>query len=369
MNSFQYGDEQVRDRDIMVAIPSMVIAVGILTLPRNMAQVTVAVDGWVSIVISGGIVIVFTWMAAKLSSLFPGQSFFTYASNLVTKPIAVMLTFLLLLQGLLITAFEIRAVADISHQYLFDKTPIEVVALTILLVIIYAVSGSRAGIFRLNSLFLPMIFLVSLVIILVSIAYFKIAHILPVFKTDINGLWEGIKKSSFSYTGFGILLFYIPYVKSPRKTPLKAVTGMSWAIVLYVLLYFTCIAVFGDVATANINFPTIELARAVELPGGFFVRFESIFFVIWIMAVFTTAVMAFDASLIALQSLFKGIRKFTAILIYSPIIYLISTIPENFLEVRKLSEFISYYEIALVVPVTVLLLTIAKVKGEKNSGR
>ncbi|MGJ9458422.1 GerAB/ArcD/ProY family transporter [Oceanobacillus sp. CF4.6] len=366
MSTFKYGDEKIRTRDIMIAVPSMTIAIGILVFPRTLAEKTTSSDGWVSIMLSGLIAIMLAWSIAKIAANFPGQSFLSYASSLVSKPVAVILTFLFVIQGIILTAFEVRAITNIAHQYLFERTPNEIVALTFLLVVVYAISGSRAGIFRLNAMFLPIIFLTSIILIFFSIGYMEVENVLPVFKTDMQGYLQGTMESTLSYTGVGILFFYISLVREPKKAPAMAAFGMSWVVIMYIFIYLTCIAVFGNETTANIRFPFIELSKSIEVPGGFLERLESVFFVIWIIVIFTTAAMAFDVSVLALNSIFPNIGKLKIIFVLSPIIYLIVGIPQDFVEIGIFGEYIGYYGWGLSGMVVILLWIMYKVKGAKK---
>ncbi|WP_085993338.1 GerAB/ArcD/ProY family transporter [Oceanobacillus senegalensis] len=368
MFTFKYADEQIKSRDIMIAVSSMTIGVGVLTFPRALAESTKFSDGWVSVMLSGIIAILFTWVIAKIASKFPNQTFLSYSSSLVTKPVAICLTLLFAIQGIALTSFEVRMITNISHQYLFDRTPVEVVALTFLLVVVYSVSGERVGLFRLNAMFLPIIFITTGLLILFSIGYMKVGNVLPVFTTDVKGYLQGAWNSTLSFTGVGILFFYMALVKEPKKAPGKAAFGMFWAVSLYLFVYLTCIAVFGQPATEVIRLPFIELTKSVEIPGGFFERMESIFFVIWIMAIFTTTMMAFDVTVYALNSIFPKVKKVKIIFILSPIIFLISLIPNNFLEISKFGDWVSYSGWGLSGMVTVLLWVMYGIRGGKRHG-
>ena len=149
--------EFINDKDIMFAVASNIISVTILFLPRYIAENTVSADGWITILFGGLIAIVFGWLLAKIASSFPNQSFLSFASYLVSRPVAIILSVLFIVQYIAISSFQIREIATLSHEYLFDRTPLEVVCLAFILVVIYAVSGSRAAIFRLNILFFPFI--------------------------------------------------------------------------------------------------------------------------------------------------------------------------------------------------------------------
>ncbi|MBP2079891.1 GerAB/ArcD/ProY family transporter [Oceanobacillus polygoni] len=366
MKSFKYADEKISEKEILIAVPSMVIGVGILSMPKDLASVTIAADGWVPLLIGGLIVVLITWMVAKFASGFANQTFLTYASSITTKPVAIVLTFLFAVLFLLITAFQVRQIADISKQYLFDRTPLEVISLAFLLVVLYAVSGSRAGLFRLNVMFLPIILFIALSVFVFNLGWFDLGNLLPVFKTGFNDYVKGLNTIVTSYLGFSILWFYIALVDKPEKAPKMAALGMCIPVVLYIMLFILCIGVFGREVTANLLYPTVELAKVVDIPGGFLERFESIFFVIWIMAIFNTASMALDVAVLAINSIFKNMKKVKILFILAPVVYIISMFPQEIVEVNSFGAVMSKSMLFYSVFVLVLLFVIAKVRGVKR---
>lgn len=367
MKAFEYADKYVTEREIAYTIPSMVIGVGILTLPRLLAEATNNSDGYISVFIAGMIAVVTTWLVAKLATRFPEQSFYSYTSQIVTKPISTILTILVGVHFLLLTVYEIRMVGIIAKFYLFDTTPIEIICLVFFLIVIYAVSGIRVGILRLNMLFLPIILVISSLIIIFNIGLMEGQNLYPLFKTSLGGYAKGIKESYFSFAGTGILLFYIQFVKKPAKVPKHAAAFMLLPTFLYILIHMACVLVFSYNVTSTMLFPTIELAKEVEIPGGFFERFEALFFTIWIMAIFNTTAMAFDVSIMAFSSLLPKIKKFSWVLVLAPFTYICSMMPENFNAMSKFGEFISYLGVVFSTALPITLLVIAKLRGIKGN--
>ncbi|MGN8648011.1 GerAB/ArcD/ProY family transporter [Gracilibacillus sp. HCP3S3_G5_1] len=362
MKTFEYADEKISDKQILIAVPAFVIGIGILSLPHSIASVTMASDGWVSLLSGGLVTILITWSVAKLSASFPNQSFITYSSVIVSRPLAILLTFMFGILSMFVTALQIRQIADISNHYLLIETPIEIISFTFLLLIIYAVAGSRIGLFRLNTLFLPFVLFIAVVVMVFNINLFNPNFLLPMFQTDFNGYVEGFKNGILSYTGFGILWFYITLVRKPEKAPRMAVFGICVTIVLYLSLYLTCIMVFGNAVTSNLQYPTIELAKIVEIPGGVLERFESLFFVIWIMAIFNTTAMAFDITVLAINSIFTNMVKIKLILIIAPIIYVTSMYPQDLIQVSTFASYIGYSSTFYTSFVVILLFVIAKIR-------
>ncbi|MBM7571032.1 GerAB/ArcD/ProY family transporter [Aquibacillus albus] len=367
MKSFEYGDGEIGHTEIFYAVASMVIAIGILNLPRDLAQATNYVDGVFSLIIAGLFAILFTWMIASLAAKYPKQSFYSYTASLISRPIAFVITLGLTIHFLLFVAYETRMIGVIAAHYIFDRTPIEVASFSFLMLIVYAVSGSHVGILRLNLMFLPIIVLIAITICLMNLAYFDTENLSPFFTTDLKGYWKGVQESYFSFSGYEILLFYIVLMNRPKKAPKFAALGMIIPVLLYATFYVITIGVFSYDTTQTMVFPTIELAKEVEVPGGFFERLESVFFIIWIMAIFNTAAMAYDVSLLAARSIFKKVKKKTLIFIFSPIIFLAAMFPQNLNEIRTMATYISYSSLFVVVFIPIVLLVIAKLRGIKGS--
>lgn len=342
MKSFEYGDQKIGSKEIRYGVASMMIGVGVLTMPRAVAEVTQSSDGWISIVIASTAAVVFAWIAAKLASKFPNQSFFHYASAIASKPAAYLFTFVLFIYYVLFTSYVTRAIAEISKQYLFDETPVEVIALVFILVVIYAVSGSRAGLLRLNLLFFPFVVTIVAILLLFSLGLFEWNNLKPFMITNWQGIASGTKESIFSLLGFEIILFYIAYMNRPKQAPKAAVIGVMIPSLLYLCVYIIVIGVFSFEVTSQVNYPTIELAKEIKLPGQFFERYESLFFVIWIMTIFNTTSMAMDVSVMALSSMFGKWQKMSWILIISPFIYVIAMLPQNPNELFTFGSLISY---------------------------
>jgi spore germination protein len=368
MKPFDYGNEEISHKEIAYAVASMLIGAGILTLPRSLANVTQVADAWISILLGGGLTVCFVWLVATLAAKFPKKTFFEYATVIVSKPIAVILTLLFAVHMILFAAYETRIVGSISVMYLFDRTPIEAVSLVFLLVVIYAVYGSTAAILRLNLMFLPIILVISILLCLMNLVTAEVQNLKPTFTTSIMEYLRGVKVSTFSFLGFEILLFYIAFMKRTEKAAKAAIVGVSVTTLIYMILFISTIAVFGHEATKNMVNPTVELAKEVQIPGEFFERFESIFFTIWIMTLFNTTAMAFNVALLALQSLFPQVNKVVIISIVSPIIYLIGFWPPNWVQTEKMGEWISYNGMVMAMVIPLFLYIVAKIRGIKGNG-
>lgn len=365
MSSFNFNesDKHLSRREFMFAYPSVIIGITILSLPSDVAQVTNFSDGWISILIAGILITFMAILAVKTASQFPDKPFLEYTSILVTKPIAMIIALLYSLTGILMSAYITRSVSYISQQYLFDRTPLPVIALGFILVVIYAVAGSRIGLFRLNILFLPIILFVYLFVGILNIPWYEATNYLPLFKTDFGGYFKGIIKTIPAFSGFAIGLFYVFLVKEKKHLTKKVVVGMSVPIIFYLFIFLTSIGIFGNTVTATLMHPTIELAKRVDVPGAIFERIDAFVFTIWIMAIFNTTVIIFDVAVLLLNSIFTKATKQMIAFILSPITLYIGMFPRTLTEVQQLMDFIGKINMSLSFLVIFGLYILSKLKG------
>ncbi|KMZ39675.1 MULTISPECIES: endospore germination permease [Bacillales] len=366
MSAETLAEKMISKNHMGINIASVTIGVGILTFPRSLAKATGAFDGWISVVISGLCACLVGWLLAKLAARFPRQSFFEYSSMIASKPIAYILTFLVCIYTMLFVSFEIRAIGNIAKQYLFYNTPVEMITLSFLLIVQYSVIGSRIAMLRLNLLFLPVVLVVMFVVLLFTTQLFDIQNVRPFFSSDWRSLLEGSRVVGLSYSGFEIILFYTMLMKKPQEGAKAVTLGLSIPILLYMTIYMFAIGVFSAEVATNLTYPTIELAKEVEIPGGFFERVESVFFTIWIMTIFNTCAMWLDITVLNLSSMFNKVRKTFWVLILSPMIYLVAMLPQNLVDFFTFADSITYFGMILVYLCPILLLLIAVIRGVKG---
>ncbi|WP_426453156.1 GerAB/ArcD/ProY family transporter [Paenibacillus sp. S-38] len=364
---FRIGEEGISSLDLTVTVSSMMIGVGILTLPKTLARVTMSSDGWISILIAGGMAVVCAWILGKLAGLYHGQGdgAFAFTASLVTRPAAWLWTAGLSLYFLIFCAYEIRAIANISKQYLFERTPVEIIALTFLLVTVYAAAGSRVGLIRLNTLFLPLVISISVFVLMFSIPLFHVSDVKPFFITDWRKILGGAKETVFSLLGFEVVLFYTAMMSRPQDAPRAAAVGAALPVLLYFVIYIISVGVFSHPALKEVTYPAVELAKEMQVPGEFFERFESIFFTIWIMTIFNTACMALDLAVLNLGSLFPRVPRHYGLFFLAPVIYLICMFPQNGIEFNRMGTLVNYSGILFAIVLPCLLYGLAVIKGRK----
>ena len=154
-------------------------------------------------------------------------------------------------------------------------------------------------------MFLPIVMVVAAGVVLLNVGFFEMNNIRPFITSNWKQMLMGVKETGLSFLGFEIVLFYAMYMNRPKGAAKASILGVILIIFLYLFIFIFCIGVFGNEVTETIIYPTVELAKEIEVPGEFFERFESLFFTIWLMTIFNTSTMAYDVGLMAFRSLIK----------------------------------------------------------------
>jgi len=354
--------DEMGSKEIVFCVSNMIIGFGILTLPNTIVRTTVSSDGWISILLGGGIAILIAIIIGKLIERFPGKNVHAIMSEVFNRTFAHFFSLCFALYYFLFVSYQIRSVSTITKLYLFDNTPEEFLGFTFLLVLAYGVAGSSIALVRMNVLFFPIVISVLSLLLLFNIGGFNVHRLLPMFKSDFTGIMKATKETTFSYLGVEIMLFYNIYVLKKQKVVSSMVRGILLPILFYFVTFIFVVVIFGTLVVENTLYPLAELAKEVEVPGEIFERFEFFFFVIWLISLFCTNVMALDVTLIAIGAVFQRLKKTTLLVILLPIIFIAGLLPSSIKELRIFSSWISYLGIIIAWILPALILLVIKLK-------
>lgn len=267
----------------------------------------------------------------------------------------------------LVSSYGTRVISSASKLYLLDNTPTEVISLVFLLLVTYGVAGSTVALLRINLMFFFIVVGIILLLQMINFGFFEAENIKPGLITDWNGILNGSKEAYLYFVGMEILLFYGFLMKRPTETSKAMIIGITIPILLYLIIFIFTIGVLSNDVVRNMIYPSIAIAKEVELPGGFFERFESVFFTIMIMTIFNTTAMAFNVSILALGSIFHTVKKGVWILILAPIIYIFAMSLQSIIDLHHIRQFFIYIGMISSALIPSLLLVISKLRGVKGS--
>ncbi|MEC0110713.1 spore germination protein [Paenibacillus taichungensis] len=347
-------------------IINYMLGAGILTLPRTTVTAAGTPDVWISIILSGLLVMLLGIILVTLCRRFPGKTVFQFTEEITGKWFAYILGVIIIAYFITISAFEIRVMADVTGLYLLEGTPVWAIVMVFMWIGFYLISGGVNSMARLYEIILPITLILFVLAIFLSSNLFEINNLRPVLGEGIMPVIKGLKPTTLAYTGYEIMFVVMAFMRNPEKGK----KAMVWGILIPMGIYFiTLVMVIGSLSIEGMKtrtWPTLDLMRSFEIEGLVFERFESLLLVIWIMQIFSTFTITHYAASLGCSQLFKK-KQLSWMLILLPIIYIIAMLPENANDTFKLGDAVGYVSIYLfgVVPLLLLLLSMIRKKGGK----
>ncbi|GMA64309.1 hypothetical protein GCM10025859_47490 [Alicyclobacillus fastidiosus] len=115
-------------------------------------------DAWLSIIIAMLIGMLCSFVILRLSLLFPNQTIIEYSRTLIGQPLGTIVSILYLLTWCVTDALTLRGTLDLIHRILFNKTPIYVLVIFIMVLVVYLTfRGGIEGIARFSEVIGPII--------------------------------------------------------------------------------------------------------------------------------------------------------------------------------------------------------------------
>lgn len=360
--------DQITTSQAAVLLINYTLGAGILTLPRTTVEAAQTPDVWISIIVSGMIIMVAGIMIVLLCRRFQGRTFFQFAPDITGRWLAWILNLIIICFFLLISALQVRIMAEVTSFYLLEGTPMGGIIMTFMWIGLYLSLGGINCMARIYEIILPITVLFFLISILLSSKIFDINHLRPVLGSGIMPVIKGIEPALLSFSGYEIMLVATAYMKTPQKATKAVVIGTLIPLIIYLITVVMVIGGISIYGALTRTWPTLDLVRSFEVEGLLFERFESLLLVIWLMQIFSTFTITHYAASLGWSQLFKkNVKPFLFAML--PVIFLIAMVPKNVTETFKLGSALGQASIYLfgVVPLLLLLISIVRKKGESKN--
>lgn len=349
---------------------SSMIGVSILTIPRT-STVLLHQMGWISPILGCLLASLAVAAIVYLGKQFPGTTFVEFMPRIFGTVLGAICVFLFILYQFFNAGITARLFGEVVVTSVLPNTPLEAVIITLLLLVVFLCCHEIEVVARVNELLIPFLLLPSLLIPLVSLMNADWYNLLP-FQIES---WTNVMKTGLNtytlYTGYELLMVYFAFAIPGARLGVASMTGMSFALIVYVITVVAGIAVFGYEELQRLVWPTLELIKVTQKTGWFLERFESAFLAIWVASVFTTIGNMLYATIFSLRRLFrKGLRfqQITAIVTMVPLFFL-TLVPENIVELFSFTQHFITVGLLITIVIPILLAITQFIRNQFNNGR
>jgi len=320
--------EKISTSQMITLLISTILGVGILSLPRNLAE-EVKGSGFIIIIISTFICILFGYCIYKVIYRFQNETLMQISSNIINKPIAYIICIIYIFYYVVTISIVTRIFVEVVKMYMLEKTPTEVIIISILLVCAYGSRKGIEGIARMSQIIFFLMMIPILFVFLFSLESADFTNLMPVLNVKLSQVFSSILTTNFSFTGFETMLILGIFMRKPKDGFKIQKISLSVASFAYIFFTVISIAVFGQIETSHLMWPTLTMVKVIDIPGAFLENLDALIMGAWTLNIFITMCVYFFCSSLIMGDVFncKEISYFNYAIV--PIVYILALYPEN----------------------------------------
>ncbi|MGE4283253.1 MAG: endospore germination permease [Clostridia bacterium] len=353
--------------DMMTFLIQSMVGIRILALPREIARCA-ETDSWISVLVGGVFVLIIALMLYWLGIKYPGKNGSQIAEKVFGKLLGKMALVIIAIHTIGSMGLGARAFGNSIKLFLLSETPLMVIAAIMVLLALYALVKGLKTISTLVNILLPQLLFFIVFILILPFRKVDIQNILPVFSNGIKPILRGSLEVVDALYGFTIIAYIMPYFKERESTKKWIFAGVGIAIAIYLGIIMICLLVFGGKEVTRLLYPTLSLAKSIQLKSQIIERAESFFMIAWVIATFVMLTLSYFVSYENLKVLFGSTKGRLMIYIQLPLIWFVTMLPRNTAQLQVYTHYLNLVGrviMLMIVPVLVIV-TLFKERRKKN---
>lgn len=309
-------------------------------------------DAWLSIIIATGACLLMTFIAVKLSLLYPKQTLIQFSQLILGKWLGKVIVIPYFIMWYSVIGIILRQSSDFIHLVLFRRTPLWVIILLALILIIYSTyAGGIEGIGRSSELLGPFIFVALIIVLILGFKTIHFDRILPVYQdTGFITIFKGAI-TPLSFLGESVMMtMLVGFMSKPKKALSSSIWGVLISGTFLIIATIFVILIFGNLGS-RMWYPFFDMARYLSFME-FIQNIDAVIVVVWLCSVFIKlSLYMFFASYGTAQWL--GVKDWRKLIwVVSFIGFVLALIPAN-VDVSS-SDFPSKFWIPFILPINMI---------------
>lgn len=329
-------------------------------------------DAWISVALAGIIGLCIVFLAVKVSLLYPGQTIVQYSQEILGKWLGKIIIVPYFVMWYSLDGMILRDSSDFVYLALFNKTPLFVVLLTLLLLAVYVIyTGGIEGIARCSEIMGPLIVLMVLGCCVLSLNHLDWHQLTPVYAdSGAKAILKGALPPASFYSDMIMLTMVFCFLSDSRQVLSRALWGMAVASSLILVATAMVIMTFGPALSSRMWVPFFSMTRFISVLG-FIQNVDILVVIIWMFSVFIKFSLFLFATIYGTAQWLnlKDWRKFTWIAVL--IVFCIALLPKNLASV--VVDYPKKFWLPYVMPINVfgipLLLWIVGTIRQKRANK
>ena len=352
-------NDKISMRQFQILLMLDIFGTGVIILPRK-AALLAGRDGWIAFMLTIVLALFAVLLITRLVSRFPNKTLYEYAGTLVTRPIAFVLVFGLVIRIIIGMACELKFFVEIAKHVLLYNTPFTVIAASLLLVSAYAAGKGIETRARIGQIIIWIIFIPLVFVFIVIGANVDFSELKPILHySDSTQIFSGAFHMLFAFSGIEFILLISPYLNRHKHITKRAISGIFAIGVFMCIIIIMAISRFGPYNLQNQMWPVLEMMDMAPIPGSFIERQEAIMMSFWILSVFAMISAGLFFSAVAAKSALKVGKHKHYMFVITALTFALSFVLKDVDIVYQLKELNFFYlgtVYMLILPAILLIL-------------
>lgn len=355
--------EQITDKEaiclLTIFIMGSSLIIGIGADAKN--------DAWIAGIVSVIMFIPMLLIYTRLLSLFHGKDLFEILNIIFGNILGKIISVIYIWYAFHLGAMVIRNFGEFNNIVAMPETPIFVPMLCLGLVCIIAVSLGIEVMGRTTTYFIPIIFLILLIVQILIIPLLHLNYIKPILG---NGLIPVLKGgfSAFSFP-FAETVLFIGVFSSlkTKKSPIKVyIWGVLLSASIIIIITIRNISMLGNML-GSFYFPSYEAVSRINI-GDFIQRMEVTVLTLFVYSIFIKSSICLLVACKGIGHIFN-LKDYRSIVIQTGLLmtYLSYIIYDNIMEMKFWAfKVYPYYAFPMQVILPIIIWVLAEIKARKN---
>lgn len=346
---------------------SIVLATAILFVPTITAQYA-RQDAWLSLLLAGAFGALVTYIAVRLALRFPGETVVQYTPRVLGPIIGKLVGFIYVYYYLFVAYFVQREFSELMNAAYLSRTPMIVIIGVLTLLAVYLLYQGLEILCRVNTVVLWSMIGAIVLIIALGIKDVRLEEFLPVLENGPGPVILGVVTPGSWFGETTVILMLMPFILAADQ-PRMVKFNLLAVLILFLVLQLVVVAAVGQFGAAGAAFrlfPTLALARHVDIPVlPIFSRQDAVFMAFWTAGMVFKLTTFFYAGTLGLAQ-WLNLKDYRPLIL--PLAVVITALSfQAWVDVTELKSFsgevfpfsISFVQFIL----TGLILTVAVIRG------
>lgn len=157
-------------------------------------------------------------------------------------------------------------------------------------------------------------------------------------------------------------------LKKKKKTLKYSLMALAIVTLIYILIFVMALSQYGIHQLQRQNWPTLALIKEIDLPGYFIENLDGVVMAFWVLVIFGTMGPAYYSAGKILSELFNTKTHELFIIPLLPIIYIVSLIPQNLVQINdQMVSIVNYFAFFSIMIMSTLIYIVGYIKKRREN--